>query len=118
MKDVNKTRESLQKALSSVPTDNALGSVRYHINQALSILEHVEKKRNKKAASSQPTQAQAWNDMLKDGVQNPNPNVTKRTLDVINGMIEASKKRLDELRKKRQSADSDSLGEELETLYD
>lgn len=117
MKDTNKTRECLRQALSSVPTDNNLSSVRYHIKQALSLLEHVEKKRNK-AASSQPTQAQAWNDMLKDGVQNPNHNVTKRTLDVINGMIEASKKRLDELRKKRQSADSDSLGEELETLYD
>jgi uncharacterized protein YcbK (DUF882 family) len=117
MKDTNKARENLKKALSSVPADNAFSSVRYHINQALSMLEHVKKKQTK-AASSQPTPAQAWNDMLKDGVQNPNHHVTKRTLDVINGMIEASKKRLDELKKKRQSAGSDSLGEELETLYD
>jgi len=118
MKDLEPTKEFLTKALSNLPGDFTLQEVRFHIRQAIAKLEQTEKKRSSRVP--QKTQHQTWSEMLANGVQNPN--TPKRTVDIINRMIDEEKKRLEEIQAKKSKIVRDDGGAAddggMETLFD
>ena len=118
MKDnLTPTKELLTKALGNLPGDNVLHEVRFHIRQALAKLEQTEKKRSNRVP--QKTQHQTWSEMLTNGVQNQN--TPKRTVDIINRMIDEEKKRLEEIQARKSKIVRDSGAADdggVETLFD
>ena len=117
MKDnLTPTKELLTKALGILPGDNVLQEVRYHIRQALTKLEQTEKKRSNRAPV-QKTKHQTWHEMLTNGVQNPN--TPKRTMEIINRMIDEEKKKLNEIQVRKSKMTKDGAADDgLETLFD
>lgn len=114
MKETKDTRKLLQDAIKSLPGDFALREVRFHVNAAIQKLDQVEE-RHAKAMQPKKTQAQSWDEMLKNGVQNPH--TPGRTLDIINQMLGEEHRRLEEIMKKKQQPKQDSKETE-ETLFD
>jgi hypothetical protein len=109
------SKQLLKRALANLPQDNILREVHFHIRQALTKIEQVEAKRNKKEAG--PTQAQQWNQMLQTNTQNPYN--TNQTLNAIEQMIAEEKANLEAiqarraLRQQRPNQDGDSGSETL-----
>lgn len=119
MKDnLSPTKELLTKALGVLPGDFTLQEVRFHIRQALAKLEQTEKKRSNRV--QQKTQHQTWSEMLTNGVQNPN--TPKRTVDIINRMIDEEKKKLEDIQTRKSKIVRDNGGAAddggMETLFD
>jgi len=97
------TKKYLEQALRHLPGKFNMNEVKYHIMQALRKIENVEKKASRK---ERQLASQSWNELLSNNVENPY--TAKRTLDIIDGMIEGEKKKLKE-------PESDS---ETQTLFD
>ncbi len=109
MKDKTKnSREHLLKAMQQLPSDFALREVRYHIGQALRKIGIVETKKEKRRAQ---TPAEAWDEMLKNGVVSSS--TPGRTVEIIDSMIEEEKKKLEDLEK---SAEHDK-DDDVQTIY-
>lgn len=97
---IQESKLLLQKAISQLDSFG-LREVRYHVWQALEKLAKIEKKQGKKATQEQETKAQTWNDMLRNGIVNPNPNMSKRMIDIITQMIKNEQEKLDEVGNKK-----------------
>src|SRR5580692_5266121 len=96
--NTDNARKLLQNAFKAIPNDFALSEVRYHVQQALSKLTKVEENHAKKEVKK--NFAQDWNEMLKNGVQNPH--TSGRTVDIINQMIGEENRKLEAILRKRE----------------
>ncbi len=89
----------LQRAIQTLPQDNALTEVRALLKQALSKMEHTEKKREVRE-EPKPTAQANWNELLKQGIaqgglfHNDHPSSPKRTIDTLNQMIAEEHRKL------------------------
>lgn len=105
------TRALLQRALLEAPEDFALSEVRYHIRAALSKLEHVEKKRDKRQIQQErrhEVQAQ------KQAIHAFDP---LRQLQAIDDMIAEEKAKIAEIQRRRAAKPGESEdGDELQTV--
>jgi hypothetical protein len=68
--NTSQAKAYLTEALKNLPQDFALSDVRYHVLSALNKIEHVEKKRGKRAANEMTPQQQ-WQFQLNQGLVNP-----------------------------------------------
>jgi hypothetical protein len=95
-----KNTQNIIRLLSEAFKATELAEVRFHIMQAIRKCEKIEQKQARK---EQITQAQTWHNMLLNGVTNPN--TPKRTLDIINQMLEIQKKKLNDTTEKENTPD-------------
>jgi len=103
----------IQQALSSMPEDFTLSEARYHLKAALSHVEHVEQKRNRREIQQRQNEVQArFNSM---GQLPGNPAALKESLKAIDDMIAQEQKKLEELQAKRQARNAP---QEIEPLED
>jgi len=104
---VNNTEQSrtlLEKALRSLPVDNALSGARSYISRALSEINFVEKRRVKRATHQnerdQKTLSKQWEEKIKQGLANP---LTPfGTLSYIDRMIKAEQLKSEQSKKQNQ----------------
>lgn len=108
--NTDETKALLARVIKSMPADFALREVRFHLQQAASKLEQVEKKRTA-AEPKKPTQHQQWHERLVNGLQNPHS--ARTTLDIIDGMLAEEYANLDNiLERKKKSSTGDIEGED------
>jgi hypothetical protein len=103
----NNTQEAkslLLKALSHTPNDNALSEVRHYIRIAMSKLEHLEKKRERREVVAEKRESKAVNygyDPL-------------RMIQAIDEEIFKEKNRLNEIQRRRNLPKEEEKGDEDE----
>jgi len=107
--NTEKLKNLLSLALQSAPQDFALQEVRSHIRHALTKLEHVEKKRDRR---EQPVQTNNWPVVAGQVL---NPNAFKQTIDAIDEMIESEKKKIEDVSNRRKNKNE---GEDIQELND
>lgn len=96
--NTNHSKDCLIRALNNLPQDFALQETRIYINKAIQAIQKVEEKRNKHNEATKSTPLQNWNNMLKTSLYNvQTPITSKRTLDIINQMLEEEKNTLKQL---------------------
>lgn len=93
---MQKLYNSLQNALSSCPESYSFEEIRHHIIQALSKLSKLAHKKQERTVVNNNL---SWQEMLKTGLFNPN--TSKRTMDIINRMIQDEKLKLEKLIKEK-----------------
>jgi len=98
-KNIQTSKQYLNQALTSLPPDFALRETKFHIFQAIKQIEKVENRRVKRE------------EMNKAIVELQNPYTSKRTLDIINQMIDGEKKKLEEIESTTENAT------EIQTLF-
>ena len=104
------TKDFLQRALRSLPNDFALNEVRSHLKMALSKLEVVENRRNKRESSQQ-----ANNNWVIANGELMHPAMAKKVIAELDHMINYEKLRLEQMKKKKELSDED---QDIQTLYD
>lgn len=106
--NTEQTKMLLQKALLDTPADFALSEVRFHIRAALSKLENVEKKRNKREVSLEQRKEKA---AASQQAYNP-----FAALQAIDEMIAEEKAKIDEIHRRRNKPKDGSEDEDLQLL--
>lgn len=91
MKDFQNSKKLLNSVLASLQGES-LSEARYHVRAALQKLNEVEKKAQRKAQQQTQNAHQTWHELLTTNVSNPY--TPKRTLDIINRMIEEEKNKM------------------------
>ena len=101
MKDnTSQAKAHLNEALRSLPQDFALSDARYYIRHALNKIEHVEKKRGKRAAAAaEITAQQEWQDQLNKNTVNPLN--ARQTIHALEQMVADEHTKLESLRNKK-----------------
>lgn len=96
----------MQKALQQTPDDFSLSEVRYHIRAALTKLENVEKKREKREvnANRRASVAAAGNSL---SAFDP-----AKVIEIIDMMMDDERAKIEEIQNRRNKK-----GEDGETLY-
>ena len=103
----------IQQALNSMPEDFTLSEARYHLKAALSHVDVVENKRQKREIQQRQNEVQArFNNM---GNLQGNPVALRESLKAIDDMIAQEQKKLDDLQAKRQARNAP---QEIEPLED
>lgn len=108
----NNTQETkllLQKALANTPQDNALTEVRYFIRSALSKLENVERKREKREIVAEK-RAIAINNL------NSNQYDAFHALRAIDEEINKERIKIEQIRQKRIMPDEKDDNDEFQTV--
>lgn len=108
-----KIQTLLADAMRSLPGDFALREVRFHIYQAIQKLAKVEESEQAKQRNAEKKSlAQTWDQMIRNGVQNPY--TSGRTVDIINQMIAQENAKLQGILKNKERKQNT----EEETLFD
>jgi hypothetical protein len=102
----------LSQAMRNVPDDFALAEVRVAIRNALTKLENVEAKRERRDRQDQ----QATNQWPVVNGQVINPYAVKQTIDLIDEMIASEKKKIEEIHNRRKTK-HDGEDEDLQTVF-
>lgn len=103
----------IQQALSSMPEDFTLSEARYHLKAALSHVEHVEQKRQRRDVTQKQNEVNAQFKNM--GTLQGQPIDLRESLKAIDDMIAAEQKKVDEIVAKRQSRNAPR---EIEPLDD
>ena len=103
------TKDFLQRALRSLPNDFALNEVRSHLNMALSKLELVESRRNKRESQ------QINNNWAIVNGELMHPAMAKKVIAELDHMINYEKLKLEQMKKKKEISDED---QNIQTLHD
>jgi len=102
----------IQQAISTMPDDFTLSEARYHLKAALSHVENVEQKRQRREVTQRQNEMNAQ--FKKMGtLQGPAIDL-KESLKAIDDMIASEQKKLDEIVAKRQSRNAPKEIEPLE----
>jgi len=108
--NTDETKQALQKALSQVPQDHALSEVRYHIRAALSQLENVERKRERRHTNEVKREKAL-------GQGNTYSYDPFRALQAIDEEIAKTKETILEIQRRRRKPDDEKDdGDELQTV--
>ena len=102
--NTQQTKAFLQKALADVPEDFALSEVRYHIRAALTKLESVEKKRDKRQVAAEQRKAL------------PGALSAKESLQIIDELIAQQKDTLNEIQNRRKKPKEDDAEDSFQTV--
>ena len=107
------TKRLIQQAINNMPDDFTLSEARFHLRAALSHVESVETKRNRREAVQRQNEMNA---RFKSMGQIPTGTIDLReNLKAIDDLIAAEQKKLDEIVAKRQSR---TTPKEIEPLDD
>ncbi len=122
------SKQALANALRSLPADDVLSEVRYHIRAAMTKIEQVEKKRGKREVAK--TYHEKWQESLAigrqkltDGVNNPVQYDPMRAVKNIRKMIELENQKIEQRAQDRQKPAAPPVpnyddSDDSETLYD
>jgi len=91
----------IQQAINSMPEDFTLSEARYHLKAALSHVEHVEQKRVRRENTQRQNDVAARFKSM-GGVQAGTVDL-RENLKIIDDMIAAEQKKLDEITAKKQA---------------
>lgn len=100
----------LQKALLQTPEDFALSEVRFHIRAALSKLEHVEKKRERREVASEKREA------VREQAVAPYDPI--RVIEAIDMMINEEKAKIEEIQRRRNQSKEKGDDGDVFSLHD
>tara|TARA_Y100000034_G_scaffold94611_1_gene114704 strand:- start:1752 stop:2117 length:366 start_codon:yes stop_codon:yes gene_type:complete len=111
--ETGKTHSYLVNALRNLPRDNALSEVRHHLLQAMNKLEHVNKKRARRA--NQQPHTNQWEHIPNYGLVDPRQ--AKQVIENLDQMIAMEKARLENIitnrnqeeKEEKQKSDYDML---------
>jgi len=104
------TKAFLLKALTLAPQDNALSEVRFHIRSALSKLESVEKKRERREVHAERRQ-------LAVGQGHVNAYDPFKAIQAIDEEIAKTKATIEDIQRRRHQPDEKDDGDELQTVF-
>lgn len=112
--NTEETKQALQKALSQVPQDHALNEVRYHIRAALSQLENVERKRERRHTNEIKREESKAKAVGQGNVYGYDP---FRAIQAIDEEIAKTKATILEIQRRRRKPDDEKDdGDELQTV--
>lgn len=107
--NTDKSKELLMQALMALPGDESLREARSYIRTALSKIEHVESKREKRTETE--TSHQRWWGGVRDGVKRLQEGINspptmfdpKKAINAIDNMIAEEKRKMAESQRKKDS---------------
>ncbi len=104
--NTNESKVLLEKALQSLPQDNALQGARYHLKCAINEITHIEIKRKGREVVRKTTE-----EMYKEKMNSffVTPSNAKTVLDKIESMISEEKKKIEDMQKKTDSQTPNTL---------
>lgn len=113
MSNVKVARQKLSEALKALPGDFDLSTTRQHMVNALKSITKYEEKNSKKKGKQVDLHQQYWGEIESRAINQPmidvSPESVMRSLQFLDNMIDAEYKKIDELHKKSDDQQDQTL---------